>query len=264
LSLFDWDVLTLFPEVIRVYAETGIIGRARADQKITVRVHLLRDYTRDRHRTADDYPYGGGEGMVLKPEPIFRAVDAIRGTRPETRVVLLSPQGRVFDQAMAERLAAGTKAVTLICGRYEGVDERVVAHLVDEEISIGDYVISGGELAALVVLDAVSRNLPGVVGDERSVASDSFSGGILKHPQYTRPEEYRGMKVPKILLSGHHARIKRYQRYCALEKTFCNRPDLLEDAGLSHEDREMLLQIRKRYEAGLERDACDEERKNGT
>lgn len=245
MSRFDWDVLTLFPEVVRLYAETGIIGRAQTDRKIAVRVHSLRDYTRDRHRTADDYPYGGGEGMVLKPEPIFRAVDAIREERPETRVVLLSPQGHVFNQGMAERLAAGTKAVTLICGRYEGVDERVLTHLVDEEISIGDYVISGGELAALVVLDAVSRNLPGVVGDERSVASDSFFGGILKHPQYTRPEEYRGMKVPEVLLSGHHARIRRYQRYCALQRTFCNRPDLLEEVELNDEDREMLRRIRE-------------------
>jgi len=244
LSRFDWDVLTLFPEVIQVYVEAGIIGRAQKGGKICVRVHSLRDYTRDRHRTADDYPYGGGEGMVLKPEPIFRAVDAVRETHPETRVILLSPQWRVFDQKMAEDLATGTQAVTLICGRYEGVDERVLTHLVDEEISIGDYVISGGELAALVVLDAVSRNLSGVVGDERSVASDSFSGGLLKHPQYTRPEEYRGMEVPEVLLSGHHARIFRYHRYCALLKTFCSRPDLLEKAELSEEDQEMLRQIR--------------------
>ncbi|NOY52115.1 MAG: tRNA (guanosine(37)-N1)-methyltransferase TrmD [Deltaproteobacteria bacterium] len=245
MSQFDWDVLTLFPEIIQVYAESGIIGRAQKDGKISVRVHLLRDFTRDKHRTVDDYPYGGGEGMVLKPEPIFRAVDLIRERQPETKVILLSPQGHVFNQAAAERLASKSRALTLICGRYEGVDDRVLTHLVDEEISIGDYVISGGELAALVLIDAVSRNLPGVVGDERSVVSDSFSGGLLKHAQYTRPEKYRGMKVPEILLSGHHAKIKRYQRYCALKKTFCSRPDLLEKAELSEEDREMLRRIRE-------------------
>ncbi len=244
MSRFDWDVLTLFPEIIQVYAEAGIIGRAQKDGTIAVRVHPLRDFTRDKHRTADDYPYGGGEGMVLKPEPIFRAVDAVRARQPETRVILLSPQGRVFNQAAAVRLASEGRPLTLICGRYEGVDERVLTHLVDEEISIGDYVISGGELAALVVIDAVSRNLPGVVGDERSVVSDSFSGGLLKHARYTRPEEYRGMKVPEVLLSGHHARIQRYQRYCALEKTFRSRPDLLEKAELTEEDREMLRRIR--------------------
>jgi tRNA (guanine37-N1)-methyltransferase len=247
---FEWDVLTLFPEMIEGYVQAGIIGRAQREGKIAVRIHNIRDYTRDKHRTADDYPYGGGEGMVLKPEPIFRAVDAVRKERSRTRVILMSPQGRVFDQETAKRLAGESGGVTLICGRYEGVDERVVEYLVKEEISIGDYVISGGELAALVVLDAVSRNVPGVVGDERSVTADSFSQGILKYPQYTRPEEYRGMKVPDVLLSGHHEKIRSFQRYKALEKTLHHRPDLLGKTVLSDEDREMILHIRRSDETG--------------
>ncbi len=245
MASFVWDVLTLFPEMITAYLDAGILGRARKQGHITVEVHDIRDDTRDKHRMADDYPYGGDAGMVLKPEPIFRAVDRIREKNPASRIVLMSPGGRPFDQAAALRLARDVPAVTLICGRYEGVDERVVQHLVDEEISIGDYVISGGELAALVVLDAVSRCLPGVVGDERSVTSDSFYRGILKHPQYTRPELYRGMAVPSVLLSGHHEAIRRYQRQKALEKTWRNRPDLLEKAELSEEDREYLARLKR-------------------
>lgn len=250
MASFIWDVLTLFPELIAGYAGAGILGRAQAANKIKVRIHNIRDFTDDKHRTADDYLYGGGAGMVLKPEPVFRAVEQIREKTPETRVFLMSPQGKRFDQPMARAIAADGRPVTLICGRYEGVDERIVEHLVDEEISIGDYVISGGELAALAVLDAVSRCIPGVVGDERSVTTDSFYEGILKHPQYTRPEVYRGMKVPEVLLSGHHDRIRRYQRYRALEKTYRNRPDLLERAVLGEEDREFLDRIRQDQEGG--------------
>ncbi|MDX1764489.1 MAG: tRNA (guanosine(37)-N1)-methyltransferase TrmD [bacterium] len=245
-----WDVLTLFPELIAGYAGAGILGRAQAGNKINVRIHNIRDFTDDKHRTADDYLYGGGAGMVLKPEPVFRAVAQVRKETPDSRVLLMSPQGKRFDQPMARAIAADGLPVTLICGRYEGVDERIVEYLVDQEISIGDYVISGGELAALVVLDAVSRCIPGVVGDERSVTTDSFYQGILKHPQYTRPEIYRGMKVPGVLLSGHHDRISRYQRYRALEKTYRNRPDLLEEAVLSEEDREFLKRIRQDHEGG--------------
>jgi len=252
LSNFVWDVLTLFPEIISVYIHSGILGRALEDGKITVRIHQLRDYTEDKRRTVDDYPYGGGAGMVMKPEPLFLAVDRIRDLSPETRLILMSPQGRPFDQEAARSLSQGSRAVTLICGRYEGVDARVTEHLVDDEISIGDYVISGGELAALGVLDAVSRCLPGVVGDERSVNTDSFSQGILKHPQYTRPESYRGMQVPEVILSGHHERIRRFQRFKALEKTFRNRPDLLERAGLTGEDLEMLERIRRGDDGGAE------------
>lgn len=245
MSSFVWDLLTLFPEIISVYVHSGILGRAVEDGKITVRVHDLRDFTQDKHRTADDYPYGGGAGMVMKPEPIFLAVDRVRELAPESRVILMSPQGRPFDQEEAGRLSRASNALTLICGRYEGVDARVSEHLVDDEISIGDYVISGGELAALVVLDAVSRCLPGVVGDERSVSTDSFYQGLLKHPQYTRPESYRGMRVPEMILSGHHEKIRRFQRFKALEKTFRNRPDLLNKAELTGEDQEMLNRIRR-------------------
>ncbi len=240
---FVWDVLTLFPEMITAYLSAGILGRARNQGTISVGVHDIREHTRDKHRMADDYPYGGDAGMVLKPEPIFRAVECVREKNPESHIVLMSPGGRPFDQAAALRLARGARAVTLICGRYEGVDERVVQHLIDEEISIGDYVISGGELAALVVVDAVSRCLPGVVGDAQSVTSDSFYRGILKHPQYTRPEVYRGMRVPAVLLSGHHEEIRRYQRHKALEKTRRNRPDLIERAELSEDDRDYLARI---------------------
>jgi len=250
LSSFVWDVLTLFPEVVSIYVGLGILGRARNQGKITVGVHNIRDYTYDKHSSADDYPYGGGVGMVLKPEPIFRAVDRVREESPDTHIVMMSPQGRPFHQAEAIRLAREYRAVTLICGRYEGVDERVVKHLIDEEISIGDYVISGGELAALVVLDAVSRCIPGVVGDEQSVNSDSFSHGILKHSQYTRPEVYRGMKVPEVLVSGHHEQIKQFHRFSALAKTVRNRPDLLDGAELSHEDQAILKRIRE--ETGCE------------
>ncbi len=241
---FIWDLLTLFPESVSGYVDAGVLGQARKKEVLTVRVHDIRDFTMDKHRTADDYPYGGGEGMVLKPEPIFRAVDHIRERVPDTRVILMSPQGRRFDQKRARQLAEDARPVTLICGRYEGVDERVVKHLAEEEISIGDYVISGGELAALVVLDAVSRCVPGVVGDPDSVTRDSFFGGLLKHPQYTRPEIYRGFRVPEVLLSGHHEQIRRYQRYKSLEKTWLNRPDLIENAVLSEEDRVMLNRIR--------------------
>ncbi len=245
MSSFVWDLLTLFPEIISVYIHSGILGRAEEEGKITVRIHQLRDYTEDKHRTVDDYPYGGGAGMVMKPEPVFLAVDRIRELTPDTRVILMSPQGRPFDQEEARKLSEKSRAVTLICGRYEGVDARVSERLVDDEISIGDYVISGGELAALVVLDAVSRCLPGVVGDERSVNTDSFAQGILKHPQYTRPEIYRGMQVPEMILSGHHEKIRRFQRFKALEKTFRNRPDLLNRAELTEEDQEMLSRIRR-------------------
>jgi len=249
LTSLEWDVVTLFPEVITAYVGTGILGRAVDRGLLRVRVHQLRDFARDRHRTVDDYPYGGGAGMVLKPEPIFRAVEAIRRERPRSRVVLLSPQGRVFTQEAAKEMAARDRAVTLICGRYEGVDERVAEHLADEEVSIGDYVISGGELAALVVLDAVSRCLPGVVGDEESVRSDSFFQGLLKHPQYTRPEIYRGLAVPPVLLSGHHEEIRRYQRGRALAKTLEMRPELLARADLGPEDRDLLQRIRGEAEA---------------
>ncbi len=220
----------------------GVVRRAVDKGLMEVRVHDLRDYTHDRHRQVDDRPFGGLEGMVFKPEPVFRAVEALRGSAP-ARVVLLSPQGRKLDPRLAEDLA-GCPRVILLCGRYEGVDERIVESLVDEEISIGDYVLTGGEPAAVVVVDAVSRFVPGVVGREESVRHDSFAEGRLDFPQYTRPRDFRGMKVPHVLFSGDHARVGRWRLKKALEKTLARRPDLL-DRILTPEEREILEEIRK-------------------
>ena len=220
----------------------GVVRRAVDKGLMEVRVHDLRDYTHDRHRQVDDRPFGGLEGMVFKPEPVFRAVEALRGSAP-ARVVLLSPQGRKLDPRLAEDLA-GCPRVILLCGRYEGVDERIVESLVDEEISIGDYVLTGGEPAAVVVVDAVSRFVPGVVGREESVRHDSFAEGRLDFPQYTRPRDFRGMKVPQVLFSGDHARVGRWRLKKALEKTLARRPDLL-DRILTPEEREILEEIRK-------------------
>ncbi len=220
----------------------GVIRRAVDKGLMEIRVHDLRDYTHDRHRQVDDRPFGGLEGMVFKPEPVFRAVETVRSSFP-ARVVLLSPQGRKLDPRLAEELA-GCPRVILLCGRYEGVDERIVESLVDEEISIGDYVLTGGEPAAVVVVDAVSRFLPGVVGREESVRHDSFAEGRLDFPQYTRPRDFRGMKVPQVLFSGDHARVGRWRMKKALEKTLARRPDLL-DRILSPEEQEILEEIRK-------------------
>ena len=220
----------------------GIIRRALDKGLVEVAVHDLRDYTRDKHRQVDDRPYGGLEGMVLKPEPIFAAVEAIR-RETDSRVCLLSPQGTKFDSVLARELAS-RRQVILICGRYEGVDERVIGHLADAEISIGDYVLSGGEPAAVVVLDAASRFVPGVVGKEDSVRHDSFAEGILDFPHYTRPREFRGMKVPQVLFSGDHGKIERWRRKKALEKTLETRPDLLQNKELAPEDGVLLEEIR--------------------
>jgi tRNA (guanine37-N1)-methyltransferase len=219
------DVVTIFPGIFGSPLRESLLGKANEAGLLDVRVHDLRDWTTDKHRTVDDTSFGGGPGMVMKPEPFFAAVESIAGEgRP--RVVLLSPAGRRFDQRLAEELAAEPWLV-LLCGRYEGVDERVVEGLPAEEVSIGDYVLSGGEVPALVVLEAVTRLVPGVVGKEESVAQDSFSSeGLLDHPHYTRPREFRGMEVPEVLLSGDHAAIERWRRDAAEEKTRRNRPDL--------------------------------------
>ncbi len=237
-----FDIITIFPEMFASVFSGGVVRRAVDKGLMEVRVHDLRDYTHDRHRQVDDRPFGGLEGMVFKPEPVFRAVEALRGSAP-ARVVLLSPQGRKLDPRLAEDLA-GCPRVILLCGRYEGVDERIVESLVDEEISIGDYVLTGGEPAAVVVVDAVSRFVPGVVGREESVRHDSFAEGRLDFPQYTRPRDFRGMKVPQVLFSGDHARIGRWRLKKALEKTLARRPDLL-DRILTPEEREILEEIRK-------------------
>jgi tRNA (guanine37-N1)-methyltransferase len=237
-----FDIITIFPEMFASVFSGGVIRRAVDKGLMEIRVHDLRDYTHDRHRQVDDRPFGGLEGMVFKPEPVFRAVETVRSSFP-ARVVLLSPQGRKLDPRLAEELA-GCPRVILLCGRYEGVDERIVESLVDEEISIGDYVLTGGEPAAVVVVDAVSRFLPGVVGREESVRHDSFAEGRLDFPQYTRPRDFRGMKVPQVLFSGDHARVGRWRMKKALEKTLARRPDLL-DRILSPEEQEILEEIRK-------------------
>jgi tRNA (guanine37-N1)-methyltransferase len=227
------DIITIFPDFFREAFDYGIIRRARAAGLIETKAHDLRRWTSDKHHIVDDRPFGGGEGMVLKPEPIFASVAELTGRSkrreysPETRVVLLSPQGRVFTQELAQDLSQNASQIVLICGRYEGVDERVAEALVTDEISIGDYVLSGGEPAAVVVIDAVARLLPGALGNETSTAKESFSEGLLDHPQYTRPTEFSGLSVPDVLLSGNHGEIARWRREAALRKTQQNRPDLL-------------------------------------
>jgi tRNA (guanine37-N1)-methyltransferase len=227
-----FHVLTIFPEFFQGPFEHGVVHRARESGALEIRIHNLRDWTFDRHKTVDDRPFGGGEGMLLKAEPLFLAVESIwPEPKPDGRIFLLSAQGRRFDQSMANELSR-LDELLLICGRYEGVDERVAEHLVDGELSIGDYVLSGGELAAAVVIDAVARLLPGVLGNDSSAVFESFQeaghgGGMLDCPQYTRPAEFRGWKVPEVLLSGNHQEIRRWRRAAALEKTARLRPDLL-------------------------------------
>jgi tRNA (guanine37-N1)-methyltransferase len=227
------DIISIFPEFFGEIIDYGIVRRARAAGLVEVKAHDLRQWTSDKHHVVDDRPFGGGDGMVLKPEPLFAGVEALTGkTRredftPKTRVVLLSPQGRVLSQSLAKDLAENSNQILMICGRYEGVDERVSEALVTDEISIGDYVLSGGEPAAMVVTDAVVRLLPGALGSDTSAVFESFSEGLLDYPHYTRPPEFRGMKVPDVLLSGNHAEIERWRREAAIEKTRRNRPDLL-------------------------------------
>jgi tRNA (guanine37-N1)-methyltransferase len=228
------DVVTLFPGVVAGPLGESMLRVAQDRGALAIRVVDLRDYTEGRHRVADDYPFGGGGGMVLKPEPLFAAVEALRGAA--TRVVLLCPQGPTFTQATASRLARETHLV-LLCGHYEGVDERVRECLVDEEISIGDYVLTGGELPALVVIDAVARLLPGVLGDPAGAERESFAAGRLDYPQYTRPAEFRGLRVPDVLLSGDHAGIARWRRREAIRRTLARRPDLVSAAPLTDEER---------------------------
>jgi tRNA (guanine37-N1)-methyltransferase len=221
------EILTLFPEMFPGPLDTGVTGRGLAAGLVTLRVHHLRDYTHDRHRQVDDVPYGGGAGMVLKPEPIFEAVRARAGKGP---VILLTPQGELLNQGLVRELA-GHDDLYLICGRYEGVDERVATHLVDREISIGDYVLTGGELPAMVLIDAVSRLVAGVLGSEESPKDESFDQHLLEYPHYTRPADFEGHAVPEVLRSGHHAEIERWRRAQAAERTRRRRPDLLDRKG---------------------------------
>ncbi|MCH6567694.1 MAG: tRNA (guanosine(37)-N1)-methyltransferase TrmD [Nitrospinae bacterium] len=235
-------IVTLFPDLFASPLKESILGKAIDRGVVDVAVHDLRDHAQDKHRTADDAPYGGGAGMVLKPEPIIRALRAIEAEAGPATVVLLTPQGIPFSQALAQRLSKEERLV-LLCGRYEGVDERVRLHFTDLEISIGDYVLMGGEIPALVVLDATVRLLPGVVGEERSIQEDSFQTGLLDHPHYTRPAEAEGHKVPEVLISGNHEAIRRWRRKESLRRTRARRPDLLETATLTDEDVELLSEI---------------------
>jgi tRNA (guanine37-N1)-methyltransferase len=237
------DVLTLFPDMVKAAVSDSIMKRAAEKGLLEVNVTDLRDFTHDRHRTADDYSFGGGHGMVLKPEPVFEAMDAIRSSGEPLRVILLSPQGSVFSHARALELSKETRRIVFICGRYEGVDERVREALVDEEISIGDYVLSGGELAAAVVIEASARLIPGVLGADESAEKDSFYNGLLDYPHYTRPAEYRGMAAPEVLLSGNHERIRLWRKKAALRATLKKRPDLLASIELSDEDGRLLKEI---------------------
>ena len=260
-------ILTIFPDFFRGPLDYGIVRRVQEAGLAKIQVHDLRDFARDKHRTVDDRPFGGGEGMVLKPEPVFECLEAlsiaqraerIAGTAKQS-VILLSAQGKRFDQAVAEELAA-LEQIVLICGRYEGVDERVSGYLADRELGIGDYVLSGGEIGAAVLVDAVTRLIPGALGNEASARQESFtsrvgqqagngpdstcaSGGLLDYPHYTRPADFRGMTVPDVLISGNHEEIRRWRRRTALEKTLRNRPDLLDGAALSAEDKELLARI---------------------
>lgn len=243
----QFDIFTLFPEMFNGAFEASIIRRAREAGRVAIALHNIRDFATDRHHMTDDTPYGGGGGMVMKPEPIWNAVEAVLGLDPTGQfdvppIILLTPQGRLFTQAVAHELAAHERLL-LICGRYEGVDERVRQHLVTDEISIGDYVLSGGEVPAMVVVDAVVRLLPGVLGDPGATVDDSYASGLLEYPHYTRPAVYRGYPVPQVLLSGHHAEVDRWRRREALRRTRSRRPDLLARADLSQTDREFLAQL---------------------
>ena len=250
----QFEVFTLLPEVFPPYLESSILLRARQRELIDVRIHNIRDYAHDKHHVTDDTPYGGGGGMVMKPEPVFEAVESVLGLDPTpaqppaTPIILLTPQGRVFTQRIAEELSRHER-IAMLCGRYEGVDERIREHLVTDEISIGDFVLTGGELPALMVIDAVARLLPGVLGDPTGAEDDSHSMGLLEYPHYTRPPEFRGWKVPDVLLSGDHAKIEKWRREQALMRTFHKRPDMLEQAALN--DKE------KKFVEGLRLDAPD-------
>ncbi|MCD6305468.1 MAG: tRNA (guanosine(37)-N1)-methyltransferase TrmD [Deltaproteobacteria bacterium] len=236
-----FDVLTLFPEMIEAYLRQGILGRAITRGLISIQLINIRDFAKGKHKITDDRPYGGGEGMIMKPGPIDRALKSVDRIPGISRVILLTPQGRRFAQSMAWEMS-GWDQLILICGRYEGVDERIVAGHVDLELSVGDYILTGGELGAMVVIDAVARLIPGVLGGERSPLEDSFEDGLLKYPQYTRPRVFEGKEVPEILLSGDHEKIRVWRRKKSLKRTAERRPDLLEQAVLTAEDRAILAE----------------------
>ncbi len=251
-----FDILTLFPGFFASPLDESIIGRAVKKGIFEVRTHNIRDFATDKHRTTDDTTYGGGAGMVMKVEPVVRALESIRGEgakgargQGRTRVILATPQGTPFTQRTAKELS-GLERVIIICGRYEGFDERIRA-FVDMEVSIGDYILTGGEIPALAIIDSVARHLDGVLGDEASLKTDSFSSGLLEYPQYTRPEDFRGMKVPDVLLSGNHAVIERWRRGQSLKRTLERRPELIDTAELTEEDRALIGEIKKKSSGGV-------------
>jgi tRNA (guanine37-N1)-methyltransferase len=247
------DILTLFPQMFEAPFSFGIFQRAIDNGLVEIKVHNIRDYTHDKHHTVDDYPYGGGAGMVMQPGPIFEAVEAIKASLPDEKrqlpVVLLTPQGRLLSQQIALEFSL-QKHLVLICGHYEGVDERVRAHLATDEISIGDYVLTGGEVPALVVVDAVLRLLPGVLGSEESPLDDSHAGGLLEYPQYTRPADFRGWTVPEVLLSGNHGQIAKWRREQVIHRTLDRRPDLLDKADLGVEDKKLVERLTSSKKSG--------------
>lgn len=247
----QFDVFTLFPEVFPPYLESSILHRAQEMGHLQVNLHNIRDWTADKHHVTDEPPYGGGGGMVMKPEPVFAAVEEILGTPPCCPVILMTPQGELLTQEKANTLVGYTR-LAIIAGHYEGIDERVREHLVSQEISVGDYVLTGGELPALVLIDVLTRLIPGVLGDPQATENDSHASGLLEYPHYTRPEDFRGWKVPEILRSGHHARINRWRREQALKRTRDRRPELLSDLNLSADDRDFL--------ASLDDDGTDEKK----
>jgi len=238
-----FEVLTLFPAMFTSPMEESILGRAIRQQLLDLRVHNLRDWAEGKHLQTDDMPYGGGDGMVMKPEPVGRAMAALKESSPRSRVLLMTPQGKPFKQHHAMQLAQ-EEGLIFLCGRYEGFDERIRQSMVDEEFSLGDFVLTGGELAAMVMIDAIARHLPGVLGNSGSAATDSFSDGLLEYPQYTRPADYAGMKVPEVLVSGDHARIARWRREQQLRRTFERRPELLAAADLSEADHKFVSELR--------------------
>jgi tRNA (guanine37-N1)-methyltransferase len=237
-----FDIFTILPEVISPYLKASILQRAQEKQLVDFHIHNIRDWTTDKHHTTDDEPYGGGGGMVMKAEPIFTAVEAVLGTPPACPVVLLTPQGQLFTQEIAKDFAQKPR-LALLAGRYEGLDERVRQHLVTDEISIGDYVLTGGELPALVMIDAITRLLPGALGDAAATQKDSHASGLLEHPHYTRPADFRGWQVPEVLRSGNHALIDRWRRLESLRRTWERRPDLIAKAELSEEDQAFLAEL---------------------
>ncbi len=240
-----FDVFTLLPEIFPPYLQASILQKAAGRGLVEFHIHNIRDYTHDRHHTTDDMPYGGGGGMVMKPEPVFEAVESVLGAPSACPVILMTPQGRVFNQKIATQLAQMPR-LALLSGRYEGVDERIREHLVTDEISIGDYVLTGGELPALILIDAITRLLPGVLGDPTGAEDDSHASGLLEYPHYTRPPEFRGWKVPEVLLSGDHGKIARWRREQSLRRTLAKRPDMLENIELTKEDLKLLEALQKR------------------